>query len=114
MTKHNSTQHTTAIQAITFANAENPKMSSLDIAKFTGKRHDRVMRDIEKMFAELNIHAPHFWGTYKTKQGNEYGCFNLRKFRSKGCCYYRHPFFICGIITKPTIRKIVWASININ
>ena len=37
------------------------------------------MRDIEKMFAELNIHAPHFWGTYKTKQGNEYGCFNLPK-----------------------------------
>lgn len=67
MTKRNSTHQATAIQAITFANAENPKMSSLDIAKFTGKRHDHVMRDIEKMFAELNIHAPHFWGVCYNK-----------------------------------------------
>ena len=59
--------------------SNNQTMSSLEIAKLTGKRHDHVMRDIEKMFAELNIHAPHFWGTYKTKQGNEYGCFNLPK-----------------------------------
>lgn len=79
MTKHNSTQHTTAIQAITFNNADNLKMSSREIASFTGKRHDHVMRDIEKMFAELSIHAPHFWGTYKTSNGNEYGCFNLPK-----------------------------------
>ena len=72
MTNRNYTHQTKSIQAITFANAENPKMSSLDIAEFTGKRHDHVMRDIEKMFAELNIHAPHFWGTYKTKQGIDF------------------------------------------
>lgn len=59
--------------------SKNQTMSTLDIAKLTGKRHDHVMRDVEKMFAELNIHAPQFWGTYKTKQGNEYGLFNLPK-----------------------------------
>ena len=79
MTKANSTHQAKYIQAITFANADNLKMSSREIASFTGKRHDHVMRDIEKMFAELNIHAPHFWGTYKTRNGNEYGCFNLPK-----------------------------------
>lgn len=79
MTNANSTHQSNAIQAITFANADNLKMSSREIAKFTGKRHDHVMRDIEKMLAELNIHAPHFWGTYKTRNGNEYGCFNLPK-----------------------------------
>ena len=60
-------------------------MSSLEIANLTGKRHTHVIRDIREMCEsikddpdlvhELNIHAPHFWGTYKTKQGNEYGCF---------------------------------------
>lgn len=79
MTKANSTHQAKSIQAITFANADNLKMSSREIASFTGKRHDHVMRDIEKMFAELSIHAPHFWGTYKTSNGNEYGCFNLPK-----------------------------------
>ena len=79
MTKANSTHQVKSIQAITFSNADNLKMSSREIASFTGKRHDHVMRDIEKMFAELNIHTPHFWGTYKTSNGNEYGCFNLPK-----------------------------------
>ena len=58
---------------------QNQTMSSLDIAKLTNKRHDHVMRDITKMLGELNINAPHFWGTYKTKQNNEYGCYNLPK-----------------------------------
>lgn len=79
MTKANSTHQAKSIQAITFANADNLKMSSREIASFAGKRHDHVMRDIKKMFAELSIHAPHFWGTYKTSNGNEYGCFNLPK-----------------------------------
>lgn len=79
MIKINSTHQVKSIQAITFANSDDLKMSSREIASFTGKRHDHVMRDIEKMLAELNIHAPHFWGTYKTRNGNEYGCFNLPK-----------------------------------
>ena len=59
--------------------SNNQTMSSLEIAKLTGKRHDHVMRDITNTLGELNINAPHFWGTYKTKQGNEYGCYNLPK-----------------------------------
>ena len=58
---------------------QNQTMSTLDIAKLTGKRHDHVMRDTQKMMEQLNIHAPQFWGSYKTKQGNEYGLFNLPK-----------------------------------
>jgi phage regulator Rha-like protein len=54
-------------------------MSSLEIAERTGKRHDHVMRDIKKMLHELKIDAPHFWGTYKTEQGNTYHCYNLPK-----------------------------------
>ena len=31
-------------------------MSSLEIAELTGKRHDNVMADIEKMLKDLEIH----------------------------------------------------------
>ena len=58
---------------------QNQTMSTLDIAKLTDKRHDHVMRDAEKMLLDLNIDAPHFWGTYKTKQGNSYELLNLPK-----------------------------------
>ena len=54
-------------------------MSSLEIAELTGKRHDNVMVDIEKMLKDLGIHAPDFTGTYKTARGNEYKCYNLPK-----------------------------------
>ena len=54
-------------------------MSSLEIAELTGKRHDNVMSDIEKMLKDLEIHAPDFSGTYKTARGNEYKCYNLPK-----------------------------------
>lgn len=54
-------------------------MSSLEIAELTGKRHDNVMSDIEKMLKDLEIHAPGFAGTYKTARGNEYKCYNLPK-----------------------------------
>ena len=54
-------------------------MSSLEIAELTGKRHDNVMSDIEKMLKDLEIHAPDFSGTYKTARGNEYKCYSLPK-----------------------------------
>ena len=38
-------------------------MSSLEIAELTGKRHDNVMADIEKMLKELGKAAPDFSGT---------------------------------------------------
>ena len=54
-------------------------MSSREIAEVTGKRHDHVMTDIQKMLADLNLHAPVFSGTYQTERGNTYQCFNLPK-----------------------------------
>lgn len=54
-----------------------PTMSSRQIAKLTGKRHDNVVADILKMLAELGMHAPDFSGTYKTPRGNTYTEYHL-------------------------------------
>ena len=54
-------------------------MDSREIAELTGKRHDHVMTDIQKMLADLDLHAPEFSGTYQTERGNTYQCFNLPK-----------------------------------
>lgn len=53
-------------------------MSSKEIADFTGKRHDHVMRDIKKMLLELYpAGAPNFGGTYLSEQNKELPLFNL-------------------------------------
>lgn len=53
-------------------------MSSLEIAKFTSKRHDHVMRDIKKMLFDLYpAGAPNFGGTYLSEQNKELPLFNL-------------------------------------
>lgn len=52
-------------------------MSSREIAKLTGKRHDNVMSDIKKMLGDIGRHAPDFLGTYQTDRGNTYWCYNL-------------------------------------
>ena len=58
--------------------AQNLTMSSLDIADFTGKRHDHVMRDIRKMLLDLYpAGCPNFGGTYLNKQNKELPLFNL-------------------------------------
>lgn len=45
-------------------------MSTLEIAKLTGKRHDNVLADARKMFDALGLMAPEFSGTIKVPQPN--------------------------------------------
>lgn len=54
-------------------------MSTLEIAGLTGKRHDHVLRDADKMLAELGIGAPKFGASYKTEQNKEVRLLNLPK-----------------------------------
>lgn len=46
-------------------------MSSREIAELTGKRHDNVKSDIEKLLKDLNLNAPEFSGTYIATNGNK-------------------------------------------
>ncbi|WP_324280124.1 Rha family transcriptional regulator [Enterobacter ludwigii] len=48
------------------------KMSSREIAKLTGKRHDNVMADCRKMFESLNLQSPNFSGDYQDDRGRTY------------------------------------------
>ncbi len=48
------------------------KMSSREIAKLTGKRHDNVMADCRKMFESLNLQSPDFAGDYQDDRGRTY------------------------------------------
>lgn len=55
-------------------------MSSREIADVTGKRHDNVVRDIEKMLNDVGEGLLNFEETYKNEQnGQEYRCYNLPK-----------------------------------
>lgn len=61
------------------ANINTDAMSSLDIAKITGKRHDNVIIDIEKMFYELKIQCPDFSGYYNDSRGRPQKMYKLPK-----------------------------------
>ncbi|UPF04912.1 phage regulatory protein/antirepressor Ant [Pseudomonas mosselii] len=52
-------------------------MSSLEIAKLTGKRHDNVMNDIRQQFEELGQDALEFQGNYQDYYNRSKPCFNL-------------------------------------
>ena len=57
----------------------NQTMSSLEIAKLTGKEHKNVLRDIRNMLKELKIDTAQFSAVYKSDNGQQYDCFNLPK-----------------------------------
>ncbi len=54
-------------------------MSSVEIAKLTGKRHDNVMSDCRRMFQELSLSATDFSGTQKYGNNNTRSVYNLDK-----------------------------------
>ena len=54
-------------------------MSSLEIAKLTGKEHRNVLRDIRTMLEELEIGALKFERSYLSAQNKQMQCFNLPK-----------------------------------
>ena len=54
-------------------------MSSVEIAKLTGKRHDHVLRDIRSMLEELEVPAPKFGGSYVGADNTSRPCYNLPK-----------------------------------
>jgi hypothetical protein len=56
-------------------------MTTVEIAKQTGKRHDHVMRDTENMLTELygNEGCPRFGGTYTDVQNKQRPCYYLPK-----------------------------------
>jgi len=64
-------------EIIEMPNAGVPSMSSLEIARLTGKRHDHVIRDIETILNEAGIGAPKFGGTYTDSQNKSRPCYIL-------------------------------------
>jgi phage regulator Rha-like protein len=55
-------------------------MSTLEIAGLTGKRHDHVLRDADKMLVELGISTdPKFGASYKDSTGRTLRLLNLPK-----------------------------------
>lgn len=61
------------------ATSSEMTMSSLEIAKLTGKEHFNVLVDIRKMLEELELGALSFQGSYLSAQNKQMPCFNLPK-----------------------------------
>lgn len=55
-------------------------MSSMDIARLTGKKHHHVRRDIQVTLAQADISASKFGGTYLDTQGKRRPCYYLPRF----------------------------------
>lgn len=79
MTKHNSTQASSSIQAITFSSADCLTMSSREISELTGKRHDNVVRDIKKMLTSLEMDLLKFEDSYLDSHGRTQSEYRLNQ-----------------------------------
>ena len=73
---YNPNKPSQLVALITSAEAK-PTMSSLEIAKLTGKEHFHVLRDIKKMFDDLEINASSFGGVYFDAKNEERPCYDL-------------------------------------
>jgi len=58
-------------------NNEIKTMSSLEIAKITGKTHDNVLKDIRRILDEAEIGVVQFNGSYISEQNKILPCYNL-------------------------------------
>ncbi|WP_462402128.1 phage antirepressor KilAC domain-containing protein [Pseudomonas sp. Marseille-QA0332] len=69
----------TALQQESFVHsADNTvTMSSMEIAKLTGKRHDNVMNDIRQQFKELGEDILKFQGIYQDSRNRSKKCFHF-------------------------------------
>lgn len=76
-------------------------MSTLEIAGLTGKRHDHVLRDADKMLAELGSNAPKFGGVYLDAKGEQRRCINLPKRECLILVSGRVMAGFCGIEARP-------------
>ena len=56
---------------------ETQTMSSLEIAKLTGKPHNDVLKDIRRILEEAEIGAGQFSRSYLSEQNKPLPCFNL-------------------------------------
>jgi phage regulator Rha-like protein len=52
-------------------------MSSIELAELMGKRHDHVLRDVDRMLDGLGIARPKFGGGYLAQDGAARRCYNL-------------------------------------
>ena len=52
-------------------------VSSNEVAKEFGKRHDHVLRDIRVIFNWLGLPEDHLSGTYTDDKGRVYPCYRL-------------------------------------
>ena len=55
------------------------KMTSLEIAKLTGKRHSHILRDIDKVLKELEIDCAQFRAEYTDESGKANSMYALDK-----------------------------------
>ncbi len=69
------THSNTLMPVSTDANIQ--KMSSLEIAELTGKRHPDVKRDIENTLKQAGIDVSRFARIYKDAQNREQTCYDL-------------------------------------